>query len=80
MYFDFFIPAIRLMVEIDGDQHDAYNEFFHKNGARFAQHIRRDERKATFCQINDITLVRVPGEDALDDDRLMETIQNELER
>jgi very-short-patch-repair endonuclease len=79
MYIDFFIPAMMLAIEVDGSQHDDYNEFFHKDGAGFAKHIRRDERKALFCQLNEITLVHVPAEAALDEQRLMEMIQNELE-
>jgi very-short-patch-repair endonuclease len=80
LYIDWFIPQIMLAVEVDGEQHDEFNKFFHKNGKGFAESIRRDERKAQFCELNNITLVRLDYKEAFDEDLVMTRIQNELER
>lgn len=80
MFLDFFIPAIKLVIEIDGCQHEIFNKFFHKDGAGFARGILRDEWKAAFCLLNKLIFVRVPASDALDENRLMEIIHDELER
>lgn len=80
LYLDWFIPQIMLAVEVDGEQHDKFNKFFHKNGKGFSESIRRDEHKTQFCELNNITLVRFNSEEALDEDLVIARIKNELER
>ena len=79
MYLDFFLPAIFLAIEVDGEQHDTFNKFFHKDGKGFSNSIRRDERKEEFCELNEITLVHFNSEEALNEDLVIERIKNELE-
>jgi len=79
MFIDFFVPSIMLAVEVDGEQHEKFNKFFHKSGGGFVRHIKRDEQKNEFCRLNDITLVRIPQGDALNDDLVIERLRNELE-
>lgn len=79
LFFDFFIPSIRLMIEVDGEQHDSFNKFFHKNGSKFVAAIKRDENKKEFCDINRITLVRLNINEAMQKEKILEKIKNELE-
>lgn len=79
LYLDFFIPTAMLAIEVDGSQHEQFNKFFHKTGAGFSNHIRRDERKKEFCEINDIVLIRIAEKDTCTQDSIFREIQNELE-
>lgn len=54
---DFFLPARRLMVEVQGSQHYRANARHHKTTADFRAQLRRDAEKARFCEINGLTLV-----------------------
>lgn len=57
LYADFFIPLLRLAVEVQGEQHFKFSLRFHqdKNGFRKAQ--KRDREKLEFCELNNIRLV-----------------------
>lgn len=56
---DFFLPRLKLAVEVMGEQHYAYNSFFHGSKEAFVRSKQRDVRKAQWCEINDIRLVKV---------------------
>ena len=57
LYLDFYIPSIKLGVEVHGQQHYEYCTFFHKSKADFLKSKARDEDKITWCELNDIKLV-----------------------
>ena len=54
LYADFFIPDRPLIVEVHGEQHYSYNEFYHKNKRDFYQSKVRDRDKEEWCRINNI--------------------------
>lgn len=58
-FIDFFLPSRKLVVEVDGQQHKAYNAFFHGSQANFIASQQRDRRKETFCKINKFDFIRV---------------------
>ena len=58
-YLDFFIPTLKIVFEIQGQQHYEYNKFFFKNKTNFNNAKLRDFRKEKWCAINDITLYTV---------------------
>lgn len=60
LYLDFFIPKFSLAFEYDGKQHDQFNRFFHKLKSDFQNQIIRDQKKALWCKLNQIFLVRIP--------------------
>ena len=57
LYLDFFIPNLKLAVEVHGQQHYEYTPFFHKSRAEFLIGQNRDEAKAEWCELNNIRLV-----------------------
>ena len=57
LYLDFFIPNVRIGVEVHGEQHFKYTPFFHKSKAGFLRAKARDRDKAEWCEINDIELI-----------------------
>lgn len=57
LFLDFFIPNLKIGVEVHGQQHFKYIPFFHKSKAGFMKARARDRDKSEWCDINDITLV-----------------------
>jgi hypothetical protein len=57
LYLDFFIPNIKIGVEVHGEQHYKYVPFFHKSKAGFLQAQTRDRIKAEWCELNSIELI-----------------------
>ena len=57
LFLDFFVPDVRLGVEVHGRQHYEYCQFFHKSKAGFRESIKRDNLKDEWCELNDISLI-----------------------
>lgn len=57
LYLDFYIPSIMLGVEVHGQQHYEYSDFFHKSKADFLKAKARDEDKIDWCKLNNIELI-----------------------
>lgn len=64
-YLDFFIPARMIAFEIQGNQHDEFNPFFHKTKVNFLKAKNKDWVKKEFCRVNDIELIEVRSVDEL---------------
>ena len=57
LYLDFYIPSIKMGLEVHGEQHYKYSPFFHKSQADFLKAKARDEDKIEWCEINDINII-----------------------
>lgn len=57
LYLDFYIPSIKLAIEVHGQQHYEFCPFFHKSKADFLKGKARDEDKITWCELNDIRII-----------------------
>lgn len=57
LFVDFFIPAYLIAVEVHGRQHDVFVEHFHKDGAGWREHKKRDSVKEEWAETNNITYV-----------------------
>lgn len=57
---DFYIHSIKLMVEVQGQQHFVYNTMFHENKSDLYKSKVKDNNKKTWCEINDIVLIELP--------------------
>ena len=62
---DIYNASKKIAIEVDGDQHYSYNKFFHGNRSNFLSQIKRDDMKDSFCDINDITLIRILYKDKI---------------
>ena len=68
MTIDFYNANKKIALEVDGGQHYKYNKFFHSNSRqKFLEQLKRDEIKESFCEINEIKIVRILESDTLDD-------------
>lgn len=54
---DFFIPNRNLVVEVHGEQHFKFNDFFFQDKLSFFKAAARDKDKQEWCRINDIRIV-----------------------
>jgi hypothetical protein len=64
-YLDFFIPAMNIAFEVQGEQHYKYNKFFYKNEKEFAAAKERDGHKYNWCSKNDIKLIIIRNKEEL---------------
>lgn len=56
-YLDFYLPLIKLAVEVQGSQHYEFSALFHGSQAGFIAQKKRDVAKAEFLEDKGIRLV-----------------------
>jgi very-short-patch-repair endonuclease len=56
---DFFIPVRGLIVEVHGQQHTEFNNFFFKNKMEFYKAQARDRDKKSWCELNNFELLEL---------------------
>jgi len=59
-YLDFFIPLVKLCIEVHGEQHYKFTPFYHTNLLAFAKAKKRDQDKKEWCEINNIKYIELP--------------------
>ncbi len=59
LFFDFYLPNLSIVVEVQGAQHTEFNPHFHGTAENFKASRKRDRLKGEWCDINDMTLVCV---------------------
>lgn len=57
---DFFVPDLKVIIEIHGEQHYKFVKRFHKTQAGFLKSKKRDKIKQEWCELNDIIYVELP--------------------
>ena len=57
--FDFYIPDLNTVIEVDGFLHYEFNEYFHKTQENFELCKLRDKIKNQYCIDNNINLIRI---------------------
>jgi hypothetical protein len=60
LFFDFYIPALNLLVECQGEQHYKYVPYFHGSKAEYKLHVQRDALKREWAKQQKITLYEIP--------------------
>lgn len=64
MSIDLFNASKRIAVEVQGAFHSQYNKHFHNNNRfNFLNQIKRDVKKAEWCELNNIILVEIYPKD-----------------
>jgi hypothetical protein len=70
LYLDFYLPLIKTCIEVHGEQHYAFNRFFHSTVLGFLKHKKRDQDKQEWCSINNIKYIELPYNETDDEWRL----------
>jgi len=63
---DFFIPVRGLVVEVHGQQHTEFNNFFFANKMEFYKAQARDRDKKSWCELNNFTLIELFHDESID--------------
>lgn len=58
--FDYYLPQLNILLEIDGEQHFHYVSKFFRNRQDFLKACEHDRRKNSYCLANNIKLYRIP--------------------
>ena len=59
LWLDFYLPTFNIAIEVQGEQHESYSDFFHGDAVAFQRQKNNDEQKELWCTENDITLIKV---------------------
>jgi len=57
LFFDFHLPNLNIVVEVQGVQHTEFNPHFHGTAEKFKAQLKRDRVKAEWCHLEDMALV-----------------------
>jgi hypothetical protein len=59
LFFDFYIPALNVIIECQGEQHYKYVPHFHGMKAEFRESNRRDQLKREWAEQRKIALLEI---------------------
>ena len=76
LFLDFFLPAQKKGIEVNGQQHYSFSQFFHSNKFEFAKAKQRDKRKRGWCEMNGITLIELKYDE--DEETWIKKIKEEV--
>lgn len=65
-YLDFYVPLIKMAVEVHGEQHYKYSQHFHLTPAGFIASRKRDIDKVEWCKLNEITIIELAYNEEID--------------
>ena len=60
LYADFWLPSLKIVVEVHGEQHYKHIPRFHKTYADFLKAQYKDKQKREWCELNSITYKELP--------------------
>jgi hypothetical protein len=63
LYLDFYIPLIKMCIEVHGEQHYKFVPHYHANKLAFLKAQKRDKSKKEWCVINGINYIELPFDD-----------------
>jgi hypothetical protein len=66
-YLDFYIPMLKMAVEVHGEQHFKFVAFYHNNQLGFLKSQKRDREKREWCDINSIGYIEFPFNEEIED-------------
>lgn len=59
LFFDFYIPELKLYIEVQGQQHYSFNKFFHKDVEDFTDQKYRDSLKTEWANEEGFKLLKL---------------------
>lgn len=80
LFVDRVLKGYGLAFEVDGGQHDQFNEFFHGDANGFASSKERDRLKALWLEANGFTLIRFSSKDKITAELVRKRVQSALEQ
>jgi len=63
LFFDFYLPELGLLVEVQGEQHDAFVEHFHIDNAGYMAYKKRDRFKREWAEQEGLLLLELRKQD-----------------
>jgi len=60
LFFDFYIPDLKLSIEVQGKQHYSFCKFFHNTFSNYTKQRARHRTKVAWCEENGIELLVIP--------------------
>jgi very-short-patch-repair endonuclease len=80
LFFDFILPELKLLIEVQGQQHYTYNKLYHKSKEDLQSQKYRDTLKTQWAAENGYKLLCIPYSDIdkLDEDTFKELVVNFL--
>lgn len=60
LYLDFYIPLLKRAIEVHGEQHYKFTQFYHNTLLGFVKHKKRDQEKQEWCDLNGILYIELP--------------------
>jgi hypothetical protein len=63
LFIDFYIPAMSLAVECQGEQHYSFTPHFHGDKEGFKASVARDNNKREWARKNNVFLLEIPFND-----------------
>lgn len=67
LYLDFYLPLIKLAVEVHGEQHYSFIPFYHSTKMNFVKAKKRDNEKKEWCEKNAIKHIVLPHYESIDE-------------
>lgn len=59
---DFYLPKFKIAVEVQGQQHYTYIEYFHKDHDGFKKRLKDDVYKKDYCRTNSIEFIEISSD------------------
>lgn len=60
LYLDFYLPLLKLCVEVHGQQHYEFVPYYHGNMMSFLKSQQKDKDKKEWCELNGIKYIELP--------------------
>jgi len=66
LYLDFYLPLKKTCIEVHGEQHYKFVQFYHHNLLNFLKSQKRDREKKEWCDLNRITYIALPYNESIE--------------
>lgn len=67
LFLDFYLPLNETCIEVHGEQHYKFVQFYHQTSLGFMKHKKRDRDKKYWCEKNNIRYIELPYNEGLED-------------
>lgn len=66
LFVDFFLPLLKMVIEVHGRQHFEFVQHFHTDIFGWVQQQKNDREKDEWCKLNNLTLIVFPHNEGLE--------------